>query len=197
MMLSNFDQPKKQHGRVWLLIKLDCCWASGIGKTFTIAAMICGAISAPKKQGLPCRVYVSGFTRNSIANVLEYLQSFAQKYPELQDLQLAYDQQNEILDAKGIPNVPGYKLNEYLDTEHSVLGGTVWSMFGPLMQTTISPRKHVKDFNRRDRLLSLICWSLMRHLNSLTHNTLMAMAGLKANGRIIVCGDNNQLPPIT
>lgn len=168
----------------------------GTGKTFTIAAMICGAISARKKQGLPCRVYISGFTRNSIANVLEYLQSFAQKYPELQDLQLGYDQDNNVLNAKGIPQVRGSNLNEYLDVEHSVLGGTVWSMFKFLDKNHHLSKEARKGLqpSRQAAVFDLLVIDEASQL-PLTHS-LMAMAGLKADGRIIVCGDNNQLPPI-
>ena len=71
----------------------------GTGKTFTLSAMTCGFLSACIEEKRPCRIFVTGFTRNSIENVLEYIKDFSKKYSQLEFV-IAYD--NEALTHKKI-----------------------------------------------------------------------------------------------
>src|SRR5438046_103576 len=83
--LQNFVEPAiKEHHDFPLTAAQVAAWAGlsqaraglvlgppGTGKTYLLSWLILGYIHARRQQGLPCRVFVSAFTRNAIGNLLE------------------------------------------------------------------------------------------------------------------------------
>lgn len=169
----------------------------GTGKTFTISAMACGLLSACTQANRPCRIFVTGFTRNSIENVLEYIKKFSAKYPQM-DFEMAYDRADlidEEDDKKNIPMVNKYAFLSFLDVERSVFGGTVWTLFKILDEKRHLPKGgHPQKHLRQAPIFDFLIIDEASQVQ-FTHG-LMAMAGMKDNGRILVCGDDKQLSPI-
>ena len=98
----------------------------GTGKTLTVSAMSCGLFGYCQQMDRPCRIFITGFTRNSIENVLEYIASFSKQYPGLQ-FELAYDKDHDDSDILSVD--PTTFADFHASHEHSVYGGTIWTLF--------------------------------------------------------------------
>ncbi len=154
----------------------------GTGKTHLLSWLITGYLQARREAGLPCRVFVTAFTRNAIGNVLEAVGDRLVKHfphsprpiffgstppPGLSHAveQLSRDENDRALTAIGSGEV--------------VLGGTVWSLYRLLTTETIDgadgPTAPMFDLLCIDEASQMV----------LTHG-LMALAGLASNGRVVV-----------
>jgi ATP-dependent helicase YprA (DUF1998 family) len=152
-------------------------------------------LMARRRSGLPCRVLLTGFTINSIGNLLEGVEEKVRRY-----------------DASGIPmlfcgsapeeafpeSVETFAINrredqdavwERLRQSHVIAGLTTWSLY-----------RLISDCEQQGRegptlpLFDLVCIDEASQM--MVAQGLMALAGLQTGGRVIVAGDNQQLPPV-
>ena len=164
----------------------------GTGKTLTVSAMSCGLLSACQQMDRPCRIFITGFTRNSIENVLEYIASFSKQYPGLQ-FELAYDKDHDDSDILSVD--PTTFADFHASHEHSVYGGTIWTLF-KLIHPKVFPSAPTKK-SGGPLCLGIFDFIIIDEASQMQFSQgLMAMAGLTEKGRLLVCGDNLQLPPI-
>ena len=166
----------------------------GTGKTHLLAWFILGYVEARHAAGLPTTVFVSAFTRNAIGNLLDAVARLSARFATcapaisylgsappagLSDLVL----HRPSMDASGCRQVL-----QSLEGGANVLGGSVWTL-AKLMQ-----RRETGGDGFTADLFDLVCIDEASQM-VLGHG-LMAMAGLKPGGRLVVAGDDRQLPPI-
>jgi hypothetical protein len=167
----------------------------GTGKTHLLAWLILGYMRARISAGLPCRVFVTAFTRNAIGNLLDGV-------AERRDL--AWPGGPEVW-FLGNPPEAGLSagvqvqdrlyrdgLDQAFDTlapQAAVVGGSVWSLYR-LLDSGRGPNAD----GLTAELFDLVCIDEASQM-VLGHG-LLALAGLKPGGRIVVAGDDRQLPPI-
>ncbi|WNG26290.1 AAA family ATPase [Cystobacter fuscus] len=160
----------------------------GTGKTATLAWMALGYLLASRRRGQPCRILVTAFTRDAIANVLNALSERANALK--QTVRVAYV--GNPPDADLAPEVETRPRNEFEDVltdAQVVVGMTIWSIHG------ILEKGHYGGPATLDaELFDLVC--LDEASQMMVGHGLMALAPLKEDGRIVVVGDDRQLPPI-
>ena len=167
----------------------------GTGKTHLLAWLILGYMHSRVAAGLPCRVYVSAFTRNAIGNLLDAVSERRDEAwptgpevwffgnppeagvaPNVQVQDRLY--RDGLDDAFAVLNAPAV-----------VVGGSVWSLYR-LLADGRAPNAD----GLTGELFDLVCIDEASQL-VLSHG-LLGLAGLKPGGRIVVAGDDRQLPPI-
>lgn len=163
----------------------------GTGKTHMLAWMAVGFIAAHNEAGKPCRVFVSGFTKSSIINLLEVVCGI--KDAVFQSLSVEFIGQSELA-PPGLAN--WNKLENLQERQRAwrtfsarslLVGGTVWSLL-KVMETELPSGQFTHptfDLVLIDEASQLL----------LSHG-LVALAGLAENARVIVAGDDRQLAPI-
>ncbi len=161
----------------------------GTGKTFTLAWMGLSYLESRRTAGLPCRILVTGFTRNAIANVLE---SVAEKATRILgvDVPVAFlGRPPETGLAEGVDGVWSRHLSDFLSAEHLVLGATTWQIHRALRSGDYGgPRTNHRE------LFDLLCLDEASQMR--VGQALMALAPLKEAARVVVAGDDRQLAPI-
>jgi hypothetical protein len=167
----------------------------GTGKTYLLSWMALGYLQARQAAGLPCRVLLNAFTLNAVGNLLDAIQSNATRYlpspPELVYLgnqpggglkpavrHISFRQRGAAADAW-----------EALQDEHLIVGCSVWSL-NRLLQAGDAA---VTD-GPTSPLFHLVCIDEASQM--VVSNGLMALAGLAPGGRVLVAGDDKQLPPV-
>ena len=166
----------------------------GTGKTHLLSWLILGYIHARRRAGFPARVFVSVFTRNAIGNVLDGVAKRAATYAPGAFVTHFVGTGP----AAGLSPLVRHRLSVFgsegaaaladLQPEAVVMGGSIWSL-NRLMQR---PEAGGDGFTAD--LFDLIC--IDKASQVVLGQGLMALAGLKAAGRVVVAGDDQQLPPI-
>ncbi len=166
----------------------------GTGKTHLMSWLILGYVQARRAAGLPARVFVSGFTRNAIGNVLDSVAKRADAYaPGAFDTHFIGQGP-----AAGLSPLVHYRPEVYgdhalsalqdLQPAAAVMGGSIWSL------SRLMARPEAGGDGFTAELFDLVCIDEASQV-VLSHG-LMALAGLKPLGRVVVAGDDRQLPPI-
>lgn len=167
----------------------------GTGKTHLLSWLILGYAHARAAAGLPCRVLVTGFTLNSIGNLLgATLSRREDHWPGGPDIHFFGTAPSAGLDngirhrdrlyAKGIAAA-----FDDLAAPGVIVGGSIWSLYR-LLDSEQAPDAQGLTAS----LFDLICIDEASQL-VLGHG-LLALGGLKVGGRLIVAGDERQLAPI-
>lgn len=164
----------------------------GTGKTFLLSWLIAGFCAARREAGLPSRVLVTAFTRNAIGNVLD----------AVRDRQELHDPSAPPPLYLGSPPAGGLgagvqafgpkeqgQVIDHLKGGETVTGMTVWSLYRLLTTGTLPGGDGISA-----PLFDLVCIDEASQM-VLGHG-LLAMAGLAEGGRVVVAGDDQQLPPI-
>lgn len=167
----------------------------GTGKTHLLAWLILGYMRARLSAGLPCRVFVTAFTRNAIGNLLDGVaerRDFA--WPGGPEVWFLGNPPETGLSAGVQVQDRLYRdgLDQAFDTlvpQAAVVGGSVWSLYR-LLDSGRGPNAD----GLTAELFDLVCIDEASQM-VLGHG-LLALAGLKPGGRIVVAGDDRQLPPI-
>lgn len=166
----------------------------GTGKTHLLSWLIVGYVHARRQAGLPARVFVTAFTRNAIGNLLDSVALRASVHdPGAFDvhyfgsappagLSPRVEHRSSLYGAEGASALAD------LRTEAVVMGASVWSLYRLLGRPEAGGDGFTAD------LFDLVCIDEASQM-VLSHG-LMAIAGLKENGRLVVAGDDRQLPPI-
>ena len=166
----------------------------GTGKTHLLSWLILGYIHARQAAGLPVRVFVSGFTRNAIGNVLDGVAKRAAIYaPGVFETHFvgagpAAGLSPLVHHRPSVFGSEGAAALADLQPEAVVMGGSIWSLYR-LMER---PESGGDGFTAE--LFDLICIDEASQV--VLGQGLMALAGLKREGRVVVAGDDQQLPPI-
>ncbi|WP_224246053.1 AAA domain-containing protein [Hyalangium gracile] len=161
----------------------------GTGKTFVLAWMALAYLEARRNRGLPCRILLTGFTRNSIANLLETIhrQALNHKGGELSLCWLGNEPDQEL--PEGIEVVPAKEGASVLERPYLIMGSTSWSLY-----RLVSQSKLPSSDGETVALFDLVCIDEASQM--VVSQGLMCLAGLKEDGRVLVAGDNRQLPPV-
>lgn len=168
----------------------------GTGKTHLLSWMILGYIHARKAAGLPCRVFVSAFTRNAIGNLLDAIASRKNTHWSDGPKVCYFGNAPGGGLAAGIlhqSRLDGANLDAALefinDNEHAIVGGSIWSLYRLLDSGAAQGADGLTA-----EIFDLVCIDEASQM-VLGHG-LLAIGGLKTNGRLVVAGDDRQLPPI-
>ena len=160
----------------------------GTGKTATLAWMALGYLLASRRRGQPCRILVTAFTRDAIANVLNALAERANALKKTVRIDYVGNPPDGEL-AAGVDARPRDELADVLTDAQVVVGMTIWSIHGTL------EKGHYGGPSTLDaELFDLVCLDEASQMK--VGHGLMALAPLKEDGRIVVVGDDRQLPPI-
>ncbi|MEG8049003.1 AAA domain-containing protein [Sphingomonas aurantiaca] len=166
----------------------------GTGKTHLLAWLILGYVLACKASGRSCRVLVSAFTRAAIGNLLDGVAKRVEAHGV--DLPLVYigSAPPDGL-ATGIHHIERTAkagIKEAIDqiaAPHLVVGASVWTMYKLLQDGRLPGASGMFA-----PVFDLVCIDEASQM-PLGHG-LIALGGLATAGRIVVAGDNKQLPPI-
>lgn len=155
----------------------------GTGKTHALAWMAIGYLLARRQAGQPCRILVSAFTRNAIGNLLEAIAERSTHLGLGFDVRfLGRPPANGL--AAGVTAVEPGDAADLFAAEACVVGCTVWGL----------NRALVGLGGPTGEVFHLVCIDEASQL-VLSHG-LMALSGLAPGGRVLVAGDDRQLPPI-
>lgn len=167
----------------------------GTGKTFALSWMAVSYLLARRKAGLPCRVLLTGFTINSIGNLLAGIEEKVRSH-QLSGVQSIFcGTSSEEAFPEGVTT---FKIGnsedrdavwERLREPYIIAGLTTWSLYRLLSES---------DEDGSDGptlpLFDLVCIDEASQM--MVAQGLMALAGLRPDGRVLVAGDNQQLPPV-
>jgi hypothetical protein len=167
----------------------------GTGKTYVLAWMALGYMQACRAAGLPCRILVNAFTLNAIGNLLDAIQSKAARYvPSPPEVLYLGSQPGGGLNP-AIRHISFRQRDatsqawEALQSEHLVLGCSVWAL-----NKLLSAGDPTATDGPTSPLFDLVCIDEASQM--VVSNGLMALAGLAPGGRVLVAGDDKQLPPV-
>jgi ATP-dependent helicase YprA (DUF1998 family) len=166
----------------------------GTGKTHLLAWFIVGYIQARLAANLPARVFVSAFTRNAIGNLLDAAARRGATYaPGVFDCcfigasppaglsdAVVHRELRSNADVDGVLAA--------LTRPAIVVGGSIWSL------SKLTARPAAQGDGYTADLFDLVCIDEASQM--VVSHGLMALAGLAAGGRVVVAGDDRQLPPI-
>lgn len=167
----------------------------GTGKTFALSWMAVSYLLARRKAGLPCRILLTGFTINSIGNLLAGTEEKVRSH-QLTGFQSIFCGTSS---EEAFPDgVETFQIGDSEDRDsvwerlrepYVIAGLTTWSLYRLLSES---------DEDGRDGptlpLFDLICIDEASQM--MVAQGLMALAGLRTEGRVLVAGDNQQLPPV-
>lgn len=166
----------------------------GTGKTHLLAWFIVGYVQARLAKNLPAKVFVSAFTKNAIGNLLDAVARRRAEYAPgafecvfMGDLPPAgLSDQIEHCGLRATADADG--VLHRLTAPAVVLGGSIWSL------SKLTARPNAGGDGYTADLFDLICIDEASQM--VVSHGLMALAGLKEGGRLVVAGDDRQLPPI-
>lgn len=161
----------------------------GTGKTFALSWMVLGYLEARRAAGKPTRILVTGFTREAIANLLEAIYDRATEagglFPRLAYLGNAPTNLDTHIER--LTDSDAQKALE--DAGGVVLGATTWGLYrlldGGGFPGSDGPTAPLFDLVCIDEASQMVL-----------AQGLMALGGLKPDGRVVVAGDDKQLAPI-
>ncbi|MED5370938.1 MAG: AAA domain-containing protein [Myxococcota bacterium] len=160
----------------------------GTGKTFALSWMALGFIEGRRLAEKPCRVFVTGFTRNSIANLLEAVGERAEHATKPVRFVWLGNPPDQ-----GLPDIVEVlqpkQLSEVLKAEHVVVGATGWSLYRAIDQGNLS-----RSDGPTAPLFDLVCIDEASQM--VVSHGLLSLAGLTPGGRVLVAGDDQQLAPV-
>jgi hypothetical protein len=175
------------HNRVGLVLG-----PPGTGKTHLLSWLIVGNGAVRAQAGQPARAFVTAFTKNAVSNVLDAVCT----------RQAVHDPQAPPPIFYGAPPTGGVSTGIQLvdrgdeaqvvnaiDSGRTVIGATIWSLYR-LIGSGLLPAAD----GLTAPLFDLICIDEASQM-VLGHG-LMALAGMAPHCRVVVSGDDQQLPPV-
>jgi hypothetical protein len=167
----------------------------GTGKTHLLAWLILGYVVARRRAGLPARVFVSAFTRSAIGNLLDAVVARADR-TDLGGFDSHFVGSGppaglspRVRHRASLAGAGAAAALTDLGAEAVVMGGTVWSLFRLLSQPSSGSSDRFTA-----GIFDLVC--LDEASQMVLAQGLMSMGGLKEGGRLVVAGDDKQLPPV-
>lgn len=167
----------------------------GTGKTFALSWMAISYLLARRSQNLPCRVLLTGFTVNSITNLLEGVAEksglFADaRFPLLFGGRIRDEAFPEGVDAFGLSSLDEREaIWDRLRQPHVIAGFTTWALYR-LITDCMEPGRDGPTLP----LFDLVCIDEASQM--MVAQGLMALGGMAPGCRVLVAGDHQQLPPV-
>jgi len=166
----------------------------GTGKTFLLAAMAAGQLVMSRQEKRACRVLLAGFTRESIGNLFDALEPMLSRHaPDVSLAFLGNPPDNELPDRVRLLNLRGEQgIVEgliWLETPLLVAGANAWSL-SKLFKGGMGP----EGGGPTARVFDLVLIDEASQM--LVAQGLMSLSGLAEGARVIVAGDDRQLPPV-
>jgi len=161
----------------------------GTGKTFALSAMAMGYLLRSAQQKVPCRIFVTAFTRNAICNLLSAITARCpQKLRPDAPIAFIGNQQTkpdsgdfDFFDRK----TDSEALEQFLGRDQCVVGATIWTLQRLLLAPSSPLEQTTFDLILLDEASQL----------PVSHG-LMALSAITPTTRVVVAGDDRQLPPI-
>ena len=164
----------------------------GTGKTHLMSWLITGHSAARTLAQLPARTFVTAFTKNAAGNVLDAVAKRQAQHDPLAPRPVFYGSApgaglSADVDVYG--NGDEDEVASLIRSGRVVVGGTIWSLNRLL-------RSGAADGTEGPTapLFDLVCIDEASQM--VLGQGLMALAGIAPGGRIVVAGDNQQLPPV-
>lgn len=171
----------------------------GTGKTYLLAWTLIGMARAARAAGRPFRVLVSAATHRAIANVLARLAAEAAAAGGGLPLRIARlagrgSEADAELERAGVEVVEDRRLPSLLAGEGTVVvGSTVWSLWKQ-MRAMNGEDGGERDASPVRPLFDLVVLDEASQMR--VPDALVALSSLRRGGRLLLAGDDRQLPPI-
>jgi predicted RecB family nuclease len=173
----------------------------GTGKTYLLAWMLIGLAAAAKRERRPCRILVSAATHRAVVNVLVRIarELEASGIPSpLRAFKLAGRGSEADADLHGLDAavVPDAHLGRILaDPEPVVVGSTVWSLWKQMraLNGASSDDETPADVPIRP-IFDVVVIDEASQMK--VADSLIALSSIRRGGRVVLCGDDQQLAPI-
>ncbi|MCA9713746.1 MAG: DEAD/DEAH box helicase, partial [Myxococcales bacterium] len=160
----------------------------GTGKTFALSWMALGYLEGRRQAGRPCRIFLTGFTRNSISNLLEHVRRRAvHAEGPVRMLWLGREPDQSL--PEGVDVIKPEALGDALDSKYLVVGATGWGLFRAIQRGKLAMAQ-----GPTAPMFDLICIDEASQM--VVSQGLLSSAGLAPQGRVLVAGDDNQLAPV-
>lgn len=161
--------------------RLTLVWGPpGTGKTHFLAKAILCLVRARIQRGIPCRIGVAGFTHASIENLLVKIDEFAKELDCYLDLSIY--KVKKVTTPKGenrLKVLNDRNVMSVKESTYSIFGGTIYGM------------AWLREFLLPCDVLVVDEASQMK-----PGELALGMTMLCEGGRLVLAGDNLQLPPI-
>jgi hypothetical protein len=176
----------------------------GTGKTYLLAWMLIGLAAAAKTANRPLRILVSAATHRAIVNVLariaRELESAGIPYP-LRAVKLAGRGSEADADLEGLSAevIQDEELRQVLvearDTgQPVVVGSTVWSLWKQMKAIDRDTRDDGGEGIPVRPLFDVVVIDEASQMK--VPDALIGLSSIRRGGRVILAGDDRQLPPI-
>ena len=176
----------------------------GTGKTYLLAWTLIGLAAAAKREGRPMRILVSAATHRAIVNVLARLArelADAGIAVPLRAVKLAGRGSEADADLAGLAveviqddTLPGVLSDSVESGEPVVVGSTVWSLWKQMRALDKAARDDGGDGVPVRPLFDVVVIDEASQMK--VPDALIALSSIRRGGRVILAGDDRQLPPI-
>lgn len=171
----------------------------GTGKTYALSWMALGYLEMCRRHQQPCRIFVTGFTRNAITNLLDAvhqrIDEVTQKAPgqlpvqpplfflgtPKEDIQFPF----EVLPLKEMQDIR----QRCIEADYSIIGATAWGLY-----RLVQGLEEEGSTDVGAPLFHMVCIDEASQLK--VAQGLLSLVGMTPRCRVLVAGDNKQLQPI-
>jgi DNA replication ATP-dependent helicase Dna2 len=174
----------------------------GTGKTHLLAWTVIGLAAAAARAGRHCRILVCASTHRAVANLLVRIAAERAAAGEDRPLRLAKlrgagSESDAELAAAAVEVVPDAEGAALFDEPTSgaaplVVGATVWSVWKQLRRAAEAERADAPLLRPWFDVVIVDEASQMKVAES-----LVALSALRPDGRLVLCGDDKQLAPVS
>jgi DNA replication ATP-dependent helicase Dna2 len=176
----------------------------GTGKTYLLAWMLIGLAAAAKRAGRPMRILVAAATHRAIVNVIARIARELESAgidPPLRAVKLAGRGSEADADLAGLRAevIEDDRLRQVLDeamqaNEPVVAGSTVWSLWKQMKAIDRDARDDGSEGVPVRPLFDVVVIDEASQMK--VPDALIALSSIRRGGRVILAGDDRQLPPI-
>lgn len=163
----------------------------GTGKTFLLSKLVNGYSRARHAEQLAARTFVTAFTRNAIGNLLAAIAKDQEHLSGPEKARVIFlGNAPEDLDGVDILDADTDGIAEVLEALGQglvIVGATTWSL-NKLVKAASGGNEPAAP------LFDLICIDEASQM--VVSHGLMSLSGVSAAGRVLVAGDDQQLPPV-
>jgi ATP-dependent helicase YprA (DUF1998 family) len=164
----------------------------GTGKTHLLSWLIAGHGAVLSAAGQPARTFITAFTKNAVGNVLDSVaKRQALHDPNAPEPIFYGSPPSSTLSGRVrlLGNDDEAEVVQAIASRRTVVGATIWSLYRLIASGTVP-----QTDGQAAELFDLICIDEASQM-VLGHG-LMALAGMAPSCRVVVSGDDQQLPPV-